>query len=731
MSICLVTGSTRIRLVFSLSPFSLTVADPPIIFTPTEPVILGVYTMLVLYCSAIANPLPRLTWSLDPPAEFSFTPQQPPTGFRDPVFGTATLNLSSLVVGEYRVTCSSEVEDGEGSVLTSAVSTATFQVGVVLENISISVSQEEVVVMAEESFVNVTCSVEASLQPVFSLSQDGELLSGGEGLMGVASEDLTPDIYFVTLSVSSTELNFGTPTLTCNATVAIDNAPTLVATTPISVSPLFQDLTVDTSVESVVLREEAELVAVTCSVTASLPPTFSFLQNQEPIPGNFTPSLSEDTPNLYSVTFNLSTSGFVVGTEVIVCSASLSDALSLLTANTSIDVEVIFQNISIASSAMDGILITDQPEFVTISCSVLASLEPTFTFVVNGNVAGGDFPGVKSEDSTDLYSAVLNISTRDLDIGTDVIYCAAELYDLTLTSSNISLVVSIIFDNLTLEIDPEGTEITPHDDPQLLTLTCTLTSSVTPSIVWQRSGVVDEDGTPPTLLEGSDLTYVSTLSVNDTDLPLPTEVISCSAMAAIPIPGDNTPSLSQSLTLQVVVILENISVSMDGAVFNTIRPSQIDMSEEQSGSGMENGNETELVLTCSVEASMLPSVVWTQNGMEAGTRGGILNGIVVMGSEPRRVIPGQTLVESELTLSQDTLMGVYFFFCTANLRGTSISANSIITFNGKRRFMQSCICTHVTLEVVFRKWRMRVRNKKSREDLIHLVCLSHPFKTLS
>ena len=484
-------------------------------------------------------------------------------------------------------------------------------------------------------------------------------------------------------------------TVTCTSEVdSVDN-PALIsvsATFDFSVDVIFENVSIESSADNVTVGLTEANIVLTCSVVSSVQPSFTFSQNSNSL-GEFAGVLSNDSniTNLYS--FSLTVSNLFFGMSVFECSASLGIGnVAPLTASTVVNVDAFFENISVAASTRNVVVRRMEPEIITVTCSVFSIPTPMFSFYLNGVSVPGRFAAVLDNATTGSYSAVHEFSSDELDLGNDTFFCTATLsrVGVTLTSDNIMIEVSVLFENLTLEVTtPEGEEgeglvVVPHDDPQPFTLTCTLQSSVEPIVVWRRNGNVTEDGvTPPTLLsEGTNLTYVSTLSLNDSELVPPVENFSCSASPNISGPVELVPVLSDMVSVEIQFVLENISVSLDGAEFSTVRiPEENGNESMESGNGTDdvdeglsmgqNGNETEVTLTCTMLASMLPQVTWTQDGNP------------VNGTAPRRVDREGLEVVSEFTVNRTEVMGVVEFNCTAFLDGASISATSTVTFNGE------------------------------------------------
>ena len=461
-------------------------------------------------------------------------------------------------------------------------------------------------------------------------------------------------------------------TVTCTSEVDSIENPALIsvsATFDFSVDVIFASVSTESSADNITVGLTEANIVLTCSVISSVQPSFAFSQNSIPL-GEFVGVLSNDSniTNLYS--FSLTVSNLFFGMPVFECSASVGIRnIAPLTASTVVNVDAFFENISVAASTRNVVVRRMEPEIVMVTCSVFSIPTPMFSFYLNGVPVSGRFASILDDATTGLYSAVHEFSSDELDLGNGTFFCTATLsrVGVTLTSDNVTIEVSVLFENLTLEvITPEGGKggglfVVPREDPQPLTLTCMLQSSVKLIVMWRRNGNVTENGvTPPTLSEGSNLTYVSTLSLNDSELVPPVENFSCSASPNISGSLELVPVLSDMVSVEIQFILENISVSLDGAEFNMIR-----ILEEH------NENETEVTLTCTLLASMLPQVTWTQDGNSVNE------------TAPRRVDPAGLEVVSEVTISQTEVMGVVNFNCTAFLDGASISATSAVAFNGK------------------------------------------------
>ena len=383
-----------------------------------------------------------------------------------------------------------------------------------------------------------------------------------------------------------------------------------------------------------------EMVSLFCSVEANVVPEMMFMRNGSALTG--TNVTSNDI--LHQISLDINTSTFNLGTEIITCTSTLGLA-DMPTLSANISIEIFLENI-IANSSISDIVIRDEEEMVTLFCSVEANVVPEMMFIRNGSA----LTGTNVTSNGILHQISLDISTSSFDLGTEVITCTLTLglADMPTLSANISIDVSVIFENISITQQPDPV-IFLDFDPQTVTLNCTLESSVTPAFTWSRNGDV-VSGPDPVLLK--DTTYISTLSL--TNVTAPGEMVECVASINI--------SETQAANVSVmVVVFRDIAISPEEPVLNITQGEDVGV----------------VILNCTLEASPIPEIVWTQGGMEQN------------GTEAVRTEGSDLGVESSLAVNVVDLRGEVSFTCVASLDAISanLSADITITINSESHHM--------------------------------------------
>ena len=479
-----------------------------------------------------------------------------------------------------------------------------------------------------DEIVSLFCSVESNVVPEIMFIRNGSALTG----TNVTSNGI---LHQISLDISTSTFNLGTEIITCTSTLGLADMPTLSAN--INIEIFLENITANSSISDIVIIDEEEMVTLFCSVEANVVPEMVFIRNGSELTG------TNVTSNgiLHQISLNISTSTFNLGTENITCTSTLRLA-DMPTLSANISIEIFLENI-IANSS---IIIRDEEEMVSLFCFVEANVVPEMMFIRNGSA----LTGTNVTSNGILHQISLDISTSTFNLGAEIITCTSTLglADIPTLSANISIDVSVIFENITITQQPDP--VIFHDfNPQTVTLNCTLESSVTPSFTWSRNGDV-VSGSDPVLLE--DTTYISTLFL--TNVTAPGEMVEC--VASINISETQTANVSV-----MVVVFRDIAISPEEPVVNITQGEDVGV----------------VILNCTLEASPIPEIVWTQGGMEQ-------NGTEVVRTE------GSDLgVESSLAIDVVDLRGEVSFTCVASLDAISanLSADVTITINGESHHM--------------------------------------------
>ena len=111
-----------------------------------------------------------------------------------------------------------------------------------------------------------------------------------------------------------------------------------------------------------------------------------------------------------------------MGDYVLTWSANISEVPNLSTSSSvNFSVDVIFENITVMSSDND-IIIGVGPEMINISCSVQASVEPSFEFFHNGMRMGIQTFLIQSGN---LYQSSFILNSNELIVGTENFMCTS------------------------------------------------------------------------------------------------------------------------------------------------------------------------------------------------------------------------------------------------------------------------------------------------------------------
>lgn len=151
-----------------------------------------------------------------------------------------------------------------------------------------------------------------------------------------------------------------------------------------------------------------------------------------------------------------------------------------------------------------------------------------------------------------------------------------------------------VLDVSTLEILPSLRTVTLGVDEELVSLNCSVRAHPLPLLQWSRDGVTVDDGdqAPTGFME----TAFSTLTVNVTELGVGTHNFQCTAIVDTPATQPESSVIDTNITVQALL---NINI------FPEMQTFLLDGSSNEP-------NTTEL--TCSVDASPPPSIVWLRNG---------------------------------------------------------------------------------------------------------------------
>ena len=342
--------------------------------TPSfQTAVIGTDSTLVYSCSVLSNPLPRLSWSIsrDPSSSSppgTTTPQASlqsthfPTNFGAPALSNVSVNISSLGVGDYVLTCSANINEVPAL---SASSSINLSVGVVFDNITMTSSESEVIIGIHET-VNISCSVHADMEPSFVLSRDG---------IGLLSVQMQEGSLFQSETILNTsDFNIGTEIITCMSTLDTPspNRPFLMANISINVDVVFENISIAIPENSqmIILSTEnfQDALTLNCSVLSGRTPQMSWRRNNSNI-NSATPILKRGNTYISMVTLNIST--LRPPSEDFQCTASLS-AERQLTSYHSIHVGVILHNI------------TRSMNYGILHCEVESSLVPIMTWTRNG-----------------------------------------------------------------------------------------------------------------------------------------------------------------------------------------------------------------------------------------------------------------------------------------------------------------------------------------------------------
>ena len=528
---------------------------------------------------------------------------------------TSTFNLGTEII-----TCTSTLGLADMPTLSANINIEIF-----LENITANLSISDIVIIDEEEMVTLFCSVEANVVPEMMFIRNGSALTG----TNVTSNGI---LHQISLDISTSTFNLGTEVITCTSTLGLADMSTLSA----NISIFLENIIANSSISDIIIRDDEEMVSLFCSVEANVVPEMMFFRNGSALTG------TNVTSNgiLHQIYLDISTSTFNLGTEIIICISTLG-LTDMPTLSANINIEIFLENIT-TNSSINDIVIRDDEEMVSLFCSVEANVVPEMMFIRNGS----ELTGTNVTSNGILHQISLDISTSTFNLGTEIITCTSTLglTDMPTLSANISIDVSVIFENISITQQPDPV-IFRDFDPQTVTLNCTLESSVTPAFTWSRNGDV-VSGSDPVLLE--DTTYISTLFL--TNVTAPGEMVEC--VVSINISETQTANVSV-----MVDFFRDIAISPEEPVVNITQGEDVGV----------------VTLNCTLEASPIPEIVWTQGGMEQN------------GTEAVRTEGSDLGVESSLAVDVVDLRGDVSFTCVASLDAISanLSADVTITINSE------------------------------------------------
>ena len=586
--------------------------------------------MVSLFCSVEANVVPEMMFIRNGSALTGTNVTS--NGILHQI--SLDISTSTFNLGTENITCTSTLGLADMPTLSANINIEIF-----LENITANSSISDIVIRDDEEMVSLFCSVEANVVPEMMFIRNGHALTG----TNVTSNDI---LHQISLDISTSTFNLGTENITCTSTLGLADMPTLSAN--INIEIFLENITANSSISDIVIRDDEEMVSLFCSVEANVVPEMMFIRNGSALTG--TNVTSNDI--LHQISLDISTSTFNLGTENITCTSTLGLA-DMPTLSANINIEIFLENIT-ANSSISDIVIRDDEEMVSLFCSVEANVVPEMMFIRNGHALTGT--NVTSNDI--LHQISLDISTSTFNLGTEnIITCTSTLglADMPALSANISI-VSVIFENISITQQPDPV-IFRDFDTQTVTLNCTLESSVTPAFTWSRNGDV-VSGSGPVLLE--DTTYISTLFL--TNVTSRGEMVECVVSINI--------SETQAANVSVMVfVFRDIAISPEESVVNITQGEDVGV----------------VTLNCTLEASLIPEIVWTQDGMEQN------------GTEAVRTEGSDLGVESSLAIDVVDLRGEVSFTCVASLDAISanLSADVTITINSESHHMvMSEHCAH-------------------------------------
>ena len=335
-------------------------------------------------------------------------------------------------MGDYVLTCSADISEVPNLSTSSSVD---FSVGVIFENITVMLSNNDIVIRMGPEMINISCSVRASVEPNFEFFRNGMRMDVQTSLMQ------SGNLYQSLFVLNSNELIVGTENFTCTSRLDLrpSSPPPLTASILINVTVIFTNISLLLSVNNIFIRMEPETVNITCSVESSLKPNFNFSRNGMDINGLSTQMLNINE-NIFQSVITLDQSDLRAPTDFFQCTAFLdSPQVQLeLTANTSITVEPVLRNISITPKNQTTIYNMDlkrneNRNLVVLNCTVKSNLLLTITWTQDEMVVTGTPPQrVNGEDFTFLSQLFLNVSNL-----------ASGLVSFTCTASSSDLVPNI------------------------------------------------------------------------------------------------------------------------------------------------------------------------------------------------------------------------------------------------------------------------------------------------
>ena len=339
--------------------------------------------------------------------------------------------------------------------------------------------------------------------------------------------------------------------LTCSANIS--EVPNLSTSSSVnfSVDVIFENITVMSSDNDIIIGQGPEMINISCSVQGSVEPSFEFFRNGMRMGIQ---TFLMQSGNLYQSSFVLNSNELIVGPENFTCTLRLElggpSSPPPLTASVLINVTVIFTNISLFPS-VNNIFIRMEPEIVNITCSVESSLEPNFNFSRNGM----DINGLSTQMlniNENIFQSVITLDQSDLRAPTDFFQCTAFLdspqVQLELTA-NTSITVEPVLRNISITPKNQMTnynmDLKRNENRDLVVLNCTVKSNLLLTITWTQDEMV-VTGTPPQQVNGKDLTFLSQLFLNVSNLASGLVSFTCTASS-----GDLVPNITATATITV------------------------------------------------------------------------------------------------------------------------------------------------------------------------------------
>ena len=352
-----------------------------------------------------------------------------------------------------------------------------------------------------------------------------------------------------------------------------------------------------------------------------------------------------------------------MGDYVLTCSADISEVPNLSTSSSvNFSVDVIFENITVTSSNND-IIVGIGPEMINISCSVQASVEPSFEFLRNGMRMGIQTFLMQSGN---LYQSSFVLNSSELIVGIENFTCTSRLElggpssPPPLTASiliNVTVInVTVIFTNITLF--PSVNNIFIGTEPEIVNITCSVESSLEPNFNFSRNGM-DISELSTQVLNINKNIFQSVITLDQSDLRAPTDFFQCTAFLDSP---QVQLELTANTSIMVEPVLRNISITPENQMVI------YDMEQTE--------NQDLVILNCTVESNLLLTITWTQDEM------------VVTGTPPQRIDREDFTFLSQLFLNaSDLTSGLVSFTCTASSGDVvpNITATATITVNGKSK----------------------------------------------